>query len=150
MSPRDLPMSVLIPTRRGWPAIKPTIDAVASQAAAAGAELVVVDASGRPAPADLGAHVRWVACPTGASVFELRSHGYREARGDIVAVTEDHCRVDPDWCASHLQLHRENPDAVVIAGSLRNGTPDHMIDWGAFLVTQSPSVAPRSVVTARS
>lgn len=135
-------LSVVIPTRRGWPAVEPALRAVMDQAAAAGAEIIVADASGLPEPIDLAPHVRWLRGPATASVFQLRSLAYRASRGEIVAVTEDHCRVAPDWCARHLAVHRGHPDAAAVGGSLRNGTGDHAIDWAAFLVTQIPFVTP--------
>jgi hypothetical protein len=44
----------------------------------------------------VGPDVRWISRP-GESVFQLRSAGYDACRGEIVAVTEDHCRPAADW-----------------------------------------------------
>ena len=106
-----------------------------------GGELVVLDASGRDVP-DIGPHVRWLALPISMSVFHLRRAGYDQSRGEIVAMTEDHCRVTPNWCQRTLDMHAEHPDAAVIGGAVENGTTEHLIDWAAFVVTQVPYVAP--------
>jgi glycosyl transferase family 2 len=128
---------------RGWPAAKPTVDSLRDQVAAAGGEIVVMDGSGNPTPSaeDTGAVVRWVKHP-GWSVFQLRHAGYGEARGEIVAVTEDHCRATPDWCEAILRAHVDHPDAIAIGGCSQNGTTSHVVDWAAFIVVQGPFIAP--------
>ena len=137
----SIPLSVLVGTRQGWPAIAPCIEAVIDQVREVGGELIVVDASGRDVP-DLGPPVRWIPQPASMSVFQLREIAYRESRGEIVAGTEDHCRVAPGWCRRILELHAAHPEAAVIGGALENGTTGSLIDWAAFIVTQAPAVAP--------
>jgi hypothetical protein len=130
-------------TIRGWPAAKGTIDSLRDQIGAVGGEIVVMDGSDNPAPsaADTGAAVRWVKRP-GTSVFQLRHAGYREANGEIVAVTEDHCLATPDWAEAILRAHAEHPEAIAVGGCSQNGTTSHVIDWAAFIVVQGPFVAP--------
>jgi len=136
-----IPLSVIVATRQGWPTIAPCIEALVDQVRDAGGELLVVDASGRDAP-DMGPPVRWLSQPISKSVFQLRQTAYREARGAIVAQTEDHCRVGPGWCDWIVRRHREHPEAIAIGGAVDNGTRDHLIDWAAFFVTQIPFAAP--------
>jgi hypothetical protein len=137
----SIPLSVLVATRQGWPAIAPCIEALIHQVRDVGGELIVVDASGRDAP-DLDAPVRWLPQPTSMSVFQLRQTAYGESRGEIVAATEDHCRVMAGWCRRILDLHAAHPEAAAIGGALDNGTTSNLIDWAAFIVTQAPAVAP--------
>jgi len=75
-------------------------------------------------------------------VFKLRAAGYEIARGEVIAVTEDHCRATPDWCRRIVERHAEHPEAAAIGGAVDNGTPDHPIDWAAFILTQFPYAAP--------
>ena len=137
----SIPCRSLSATRQGWPAIAPCIGAVIDQVRDVGGELIVVDASGREAP-DLGSPVRWLPQPTSMSVFQLRQVAYEESRGEIVAATEDHCRVMAGWCRRILDLHAAHPEAAAIGGALENGTTSSLIDWAAFIVTQAPAVAP--------
>jgi hypothetical protein len=104
-------------------------------------ELVVVDGSGTAGPDDLPPGVRWIRQEPG-SVFQLREAGYREVRGEIVAVTEDHCRPAPGWMDALRRAYREHPEAIGVIGSVRNGTPERAIDRGAFYITQTPFLAP--------
>jgi hypothetical protein len=137
------PLSVLFATIRGWPDAEPTVASLRDQVSAIGGEIVVMDGSDRPAPdaAEAGSAVRWIKHP-GWSVFQLRHAGYREVTGEIVAVTEDHCRATPDLCEAILRAHAEYPDAIAIGGATENGTRSHLIDWAAFVVVQGPFIAP--------
>jgi hypothetical protein len=134
-------LSVIVPTRQGWPAIEPAIRALVDQVAQVGGDLIVADGSGRPAP-DMPGHVRWISEPADLSVFQLRQRAYERATAEIIATTEDHCRVTPGWCQRILELHAAHPEAVAIGGSVANGTTRWRTDWAAFLLTQVPFTAP--------
>jgi hypothetical protein len=64
------------------------------------------------------------------------------AGGEIIAVTEDHCRVSPDWCARVLAAHREYPDAGVIGGAVENGATDSLMDWASFFYANGEAMPP--------
>ncbi len=136
------PLSVIVATRQGWPAIRPCIEAAEAQVGAVGGELLVLDASGTAGPEDLPSHVRWLPRDRSLTVFQLRRMGYDESRGEVIAQTEDHCRVPSGWCDWILCQHQEHPEAIAIGGAIDNGTRDRLIDWAAFFVTQTPFVAP--------
>jgi hypothetical protein len=140
---RTLPISVLLATIRGWPDIEPALAALRGPVREAGGEIIVADGSDAPEPTaeQRGAGVRWIR-RQGASVFQLRGHAYREARGDVVAITEDHCVPHHDWIPAILEAHREHPEAAVIGGAIENGTPDTIVDWASFFITQGPFLAP--------
>src|SRR5215218_7075223 len=104
MTTETLPITALIATVRGWPTCREAISRIAPQVAAAGGEFIVADGSAAAQPPSNdelaalsgGRQIRWLSMP-GSSVFQLRFAGYRAARGEIVAVTEDHVYVEPDW-----------------------------------------------------
>ncbi len=146
MAVDSIPVSVVMPSIRGWPLARPAVERVAAQAAAVGGEVIVMDASGRAGPNDrelsaLGRAVDWQRRP-GDSVFQLRRAGYGAARGEIVAVTEDHCHVAPDWLERTLEAHRRHPEAGAIGGAVLNGTDEKLVDWAAFFLTQGPFMPP--------
>lgn len=141
-----LPLSVVIASVRGWRASLPAIELIAPQVAKVGAEIVVADGSGAAAPteaelAGMGCQVHWLPLP-GKSVFQLRRAAYRASRGDVVAVTEDHCFVATDWVERILAAHARYPDAGAIGGAVANGTNTKLVDWAAFFLTQGPYMAP--------
>jgi hypothetical protein len=146
MTLEQLPITALIATTRGWPLCREAVTRIAPQAAAAGGEFIVADGSGREPPTDeelarLGGAVRWMSLPD-RSVFQLRLAGYRAARGAIVAVTEDHVYVEPDWIERILAAHEAFPRAGAIGGAVLNHTDEKLVDWAAFFLTQGPFMPP--------
>ena len=109
MTTATVPISALIATIRGWPDTRHAVSLIAPQVPAAGGEFIVADGSGREPPSaaeltELGP-VRWLSLP-GRSVFQLRLAGYRAAKGEVIAITEDHVYVEPNWIARILEIHR--------------------------------------------
>lgn len=129
------PLSVVVPTKDPWPGLKDCLDALLDQVSETGAELIVVYGSGGGLPADEASpyrRVKLVRAP-GESVFDLRVRGVDASRGDLLAVTEDHCVVNGDWCAEIIEAHRRHPDAAAIAGAIENGSTERFMDWANFL-----------------
>jgi hypothetical protein len=139
----SIALTVVVPTSHGWPAVRPCLDRLREQARAAAAEVIVADGGAAPAPpADqLWPGLVWLRDP-GAGVFALRALARRAARGAILAVTEDHCLVAPDWCARILETHARHPEAVAVKGAVRNGTAERLVDRASFLLVQAPSLPP--------
>jgi hypothetical protein len=136
-------LSVVVATTVGWPHMRRSTDAILPQLRAVGGQLVVADSSGSP-PAPWGVEspdVVWLSRP-GAGVFSLRREGYARAAGSVIAATEDHCEIAPDWVRRVLDAHAAHPDVAAIGGAVDNGTTDHLIDWAIYFVTQLPWVAP--------
>ena len=94
--------------------------AIRPDAEAAGAEIVVADGSARrTADGDeVGPAVRWIKAE-GASVFELFAIALRAARGDVVALTEDHAIPRPGWIPAVLRAHAEHPEAAAMVAPSR-------------------------------
>lgn len=51
----------------------------------------------------------------------LRTIGIREARGRVVALTEDHAVASSTWCADMVRLLDENPKLAAIGGAVECG-----------------------------
>jgi hypothetical protein len=81
-------------------------------------------------------------CEPGASVFWLRTRGIEMARGEVIAVTEDHCRVGANWCREILRAHREHPEFDLIGGAVDNGANTALIDWANYLISNVPFMPP--------
>jgi Glycosyl transferase family 2 len=62
---------------------------------------------------------------------QLRALGFREARGGIIALTEDHCSPEPNWCATIGELHG-GPFAAV-GGSVDKRGHDTALNWAIYL-----------------
>lgn len=110
------------------------------QLAAVAGELIVADGSDEGiVGVDCALHL------PGADVFTLRAEALRIARGDIVAVTEDHALPIGDWCEAILKAHAERPEAALV-GWVENHSTASIMDWSHFLLTWAhflPPLPPR-------
>jgi Glycosyl transferase family 2 len=116
------PASIVIPTR-GRPAyLEVALASIAPQAAAAGAEVVVVDDAG-PSPAvrelteRFGARYEPHPGPRGLNV--ARNTGVARSRGELVVFVDDDVRVAPGWLAALLVAARARPEVQVFTGPIR-------------------------------
>jgi hypothetical protein len=138
--PREPALSVVVATTLPWPALRMTMDSVYEQARARDAEVIVgMRESGLPEGAYPEA-VRLVE-PHG-TLLSLRAAAFARARGAVIAMTEDHCRVRPDWCEAVLRVHAARPDALVIIGCVENTARDRWSEWGAYLLGNGAFMAP--------
>lgn len=77
---------------------------------------------------------------------ELRARGLVLARGEIVALLEDHGLADPNWCARIVGAHKKN--YAGIGGAIENGI-DRPLNWAVYFCDfgkyQSPLPAGESL-----
>jgi hypothetical protein len=107
--------------------------ALLDQCARARAELIVArddDEEGLESVAQAYPTVHLVPVKRGATIPELRGAGMREATGDIVMLTEDHCVPGPQWveelCVGVDQV------AEIAGGGMDNAQRKRAVDWAAY------------------
>jgi hypothetical protein len=61
---------------------------------------------------------------------ELRARGLVAARGEVVALLEDHARPEQHWCARMVEAHRRRP-AAAVGGAIENGV-DRALNWAVY------------------
>ncbi len=140
----SIPLSVVVATTQAWPEITICLDSLHEQAVAEGAEVLVVDGHGGGLPdSELARYpeVTRLSMPQ-ASAVQMRTAAMLRARGEIVAITEDHCRPAPGWCRRILEAHREHPEAAAIGGVVENGSADTVVAWANFFVSNGRSMPP--------
>jgi glycosyltransferase involved in cell wall biosynthesis len=105
------------------------------QAAAQSAEVIVVDRCGGATRARIAREFPFVTV-VGAdldhrpSVPELRKIGVERARGDVVAIIEEHCVAPPHWLQTIRTAFRD--DDVVIGGPILDSDFDRIRDWVVY------------------
>lgn len=122
-------VSIVIPTYAGPERLRECLAACARQTMAADAfEVVVVD-DGSPQPvvppevnSSNGPALRIIR-QQNAGPAAARNRGVQEARGELIAFTDDDCRPTPSWLESLVTTHRQFPDALV-GGITFNGLTD--------------------------
>jgi hypothetical protein len=143
-TPGRPPISIVVATAHPWPELKMTLSSLWPQVREVGGELIIADGDGNGVPADFAARFPGaVHIPMpGESVYVLRAKAMARAEGEIVALTEDHCSLPPDWCRQLMETHRAHPDAAAIGGAVENGSTDKWIDWANYFVAHAPSMVP--------
>jgi hypothetical protein len=71
---------------------------------------------------------------------QLRALGVQKARGEIIALTEDHCIPAPDWCSQIVRAHGK-PYAA-IGGPVEKHRPDGVVNWALYLADYVRYMAP--------
>jgi glycosyltransferase involved in cell wall biosynthesis len=126
-------ISVVVASNRSRALLDDCLTALLDQCERAQAELIVArddDEEGLESIALAYPTVRVVPVKRGASIPELRGAGMREATGDIVMLTEDHCVPGPQW-VEELCLGVDQV-ADIAGGGMDNAQRKRAIDWAAY------------------
>ncbi len=132
-------LSIVVPTVKGPEVWRGIVRALDHHARASGAEIVLATAR-VAAPDGLGETVRSVHLPD-SDVFALRARALEVARGEFVAIIEDHIVVGDEWCNEVIAAFDAYPEADAIIGGCTNGSPG-CLDRASFLLTFGPFLAP--------
>lgn len=135
---RAVEISIAVAAHHDAAALARCLAALDREAAAnPSVEIEIVVASALPAAQTAGRIARragmvWIEAGAGASVPELRAAGLRVARGELVALLEDHLRPRPGWLAALRRAHRDAPERLAIGGAVDPGGGDRPIDRAAY------------------
>ena len=137
------PLSVVIPVREGLLEIAAVLEALLPQAEPVGAEVIVVGKLGvvHSPPAD---PVRLIDLDDD-DILVLRRHGLAEARGEVIAIGEDHAVPRPGWCEAVIRAHAERPEPAIV-GCLVNATDATVSGRANFLAFAAPWQPPMPVL----
>jgi GT2 family glycosyltransferase len=125
-----LTASIIVPTRERAGYLDVALASIAPQAAAAGAELLVVDDGPDPATRDTARRhgARYVAHDISRGLNAARNTGIDAARGDLLVFVDDDVAVRPGWLAALLDADRRAaPDVGVLTGPIHARFEDHRL-----------------------
>jgi glycosyltransferase involved in cell wall biosynthesis len=126
-------VSVVVASNRSRALLDDCLASLLGQCERARAELIVARDDDDEAIAALARDypaVRVIPVKRGASIPELRGAGMREATGDIVMLTEDHCVPGPRW-VDELCLGVDTV-AEIAGGGMDNARRERAVDWAAY------------------
>jgi hypothetical protein len=113
-------------------------------------EVIVVRAAGMEKPDRLRhsyARFIWLEAPERCTVPQMRRLGIETSSGDIVALTEDDCLMQPSWSRLLRRAHEQNFQAI--GGAVVPAEFDSPLDWGVFFCEYARFLPPfEGVVTA--
>ena len=136
--------SVVIASIVGPPFIDDCLVSLESQVAKCGAEVIVVACGTADYAARLAGKFPWVRVIHRAereSVPELRLHGLEAARGDVVAIIEEHCLAAPDWLERALEAHAGG-DYGAVGGPVADSAYPRLVDWVVYFCEYNSYLPP--------
>jgi GT2 family glycosyltransferase len=141
------PASIVIPTRARLAYLEVALASIAPAAAAAGAEVLVVDDAGASVPARALAErfgARYEPHPRPLGLNAARNTGVERSAGELVVFADDDVEAGPAWIGALLRAAAEHPDVDVFAGRItarldgpaphscgREGAPLTTLDLGS-------------------
>jgi len=145
MRPRKVvssrPLSIVISSEGMDQRLRKCLDLIVPQAEAVQAEVLV---GMKGVPGDEKARwptVQFIYDPT-SNVVSLRAQAASQATGEVVAFTEDHGLIGPDWCKLMIECHRAHPEMAIIYGPVEHGGPYGITSWANFLANFGRHMSP--------
>jgi len=136
-------LSVIIASVNGLPILEECLESLRQHSEGVELEIVVADRCNNGLRKFVRQHypqVKLVEAPGEFTVPQLRALAFRGCSGDIIAVLEDHCIVEPYWARRMIAAHEgEHP---VIGGSVENAACERLVDWAAFFCEYSQAMKP--------
>lgn len=137
------PLTVVVPSVNGWDDLEGCLQALDRQRRDVALEALVVDRVGtalRERAARAFPWVTLVAVSPGTTIPDMRATAFAQARGEAVAVIEDHVIVPDGWARRLLDALEEGHD--VVGGAVENAATGTLLDWAAFLCEYSHCLPP--------
>jgi glycosyltransferase involved in cell wall biosynthesis len=127
-------ISVIIASVNGASYVDECLAALEKQTLKDQAEVIVADRCGNGVThlvRQKYPHVRLISFSEPKTIPELRAVAMKNARGDILALTEDHCLPEPHWYERMLAAHQAHYGAV--GGAVENDPSiRRLVDWAVF------------------
>lgn len=116
-------ISIVIASVNGWDVLGPTLDSIDRLPERDRLEVLVVEPENgdvRSRLRERSKRVRIVAIEGKLSIPRMRYLGVCQAKGDLIAILEDHAEVDHEWASTILETHQD-PDLGAVGGRVENG-----------------------------
>ncbi len=146
-----LRLSVVIAAWNGAASLRRCLASLTRQLESGDTEVIVVSNYGAGQELEEQfPHVRYVRLAEDATVPELRAKGISCARGEVVALLEDHCTFDKRWCAEIKRAHQL--PYPVVGGAVENASRERLLDWAVYFYDYGKYMLPNEagVVNALS
>lgn len=140
MNPR---FSVIIPSVNGLPTLAECLTALEGQKCDFNFEIIVVDRTRNETAEYVRENfpcVELVELSAPRGIPEMRFIAMNRARGEFLAITEDHCIAPENWLARMSEAHDAGYE--VVGGAVENISRERLIDWAVFLCEYSAFMPP--------
>ena len=143
-------LSVVVPCTNTLGDLERTLRALERERDHVGLEIIAVNRIGLSVSQVIRERhpsVRLIEAAETVAIPAMRRIAFAAARGEFIAVIEDHVTVPPGWAralldagrtANRLSTHR----GAVVGGSVANAATSTVVDWAAFLCEYSHCLTP--------
>ena len=135
--------SVIIASVNGLPTIAECLNALENQQGEHDAEIIVVDRTTDETAEHIKTHfpkVKLIKSAEKVGIPELRAIGMKQAVGDFLIITEDHCIAPENWFSEFQTAHEKGYE--VVGGAVENACRESLTDWATFLCEYSAFMPP--------
>jgi glycosyltransferase involved in cell wall biosynthesis len=142
--PSPANISVVVASLVGPPFIDNCLASLEEQARAVGAEVIVVACGDDAYAQRLRQQFPWVHVvhqPAREGVPELRGRGVQAAKGDVIAIIEEHCTAAPNWLRT-IQAFRPCEAHGVIGGPVVDHAYSRLRDWVVYFCEYNGAMPP--------
>jgi len=137
-------LSVIVASNVGPPFIDDCLASLEKEAMALGAEVIVVACGTTEYSARIQQNFPWVRVIQHSQregVPALRRLGVEEAKGDIVAIIEEHCLAGNNWLRRALSEHMRG-DYGAVGGPIADNGYKRLRDWVVYFCEYNGSLPP--------
>lgn len=94
--------------------------------------------------------VQFVRLSEKSTVPELRADGVLRSKGKVIALLEDHCTFDENWCTEIMKGHELS--YAIVGGAVENGLNQKPLDWAVYFYDYGKYMLPENehIVTTLS
>jgi len=148
--------SVVIPSYNSSSTIRRCLESVTKQNTDFSYEIIVVDSSDDETPDIITQEfpdVKLIHLPEKTLPGKARNIGVKHASGDIVAMTDSDCIVEPGWLAALARVYDEQPGVAGVGGVVGIANPDsfpgtigYLLEFNEFTIGSS-AASKRAVPT---
>jgi GT2 family glycosyltransferase len=133
IDPSPMKFSIVIAASNSAADVRACLASLKGQGEADDTEIIVVanlqEPLTEPVLSDFR-HVQLAQLSPHTTVPELRAHGMTLSQGDVVALLEDNCTVDANWCAELRKAH-ESP-YFIVGGAVERRWDARSVDWAVY------------------
>src|SRR5256885_9988172 len=142
-------ISVVIASVNGLPSIVECLDCLSQQEGNIGYEVLVMDRCDAKTRQEirrrfLQPEIELVEVPGRPSIPKLRAMGIARARGQLIAILEDHCNVPLGWFRGIIRSHEAG--YKVMSGPVENAAVNRIVDWAVYFCEYARFMPPISAV----
>lgn len=125
-------ISIVIASWNGMTSLQKCLESLETQTADFNAEVIAVSnfENGIAEVKKEFQFAKFIILSSETSVPELRKRGILESKGEIIALTEDLCTFDENWCREIEKAHLKN--YKVIGGAVDNSHRQNALDWAVY------------------